>query len=379
MDVGVVDVDATQERSLSRQFDVRGFPEMFVYRRDLEVFSKYRGGRTSGAIAQYMRHRVGGACQVFGEAPKAEDYVKFKGAEADTVLVRMWASPLGARDPYPPPPGSASVSRETLERAMEQMRDRVPCATPTSDTPPGLTHPFHVQLLHKFGQEPVSLVYSGADEVDALHRWVQQYSKPPVAALSQQNARQYVGEKNSGVAIVLLPTPVENREEDQANYYEVELRAVAAEVSDEQGPVVWLVYCRADTPMGKQLVDDYKTDPAQPTLVILDFTVRQRLPPGHVLADPFSRDAAVRHIKRFKAGELKVAPSIAERVMKTINSLADVVDDFIDWISANHMLVLGCMAPFLVAMLLFGFGGDKWLFGGGAGVGAPAGDSKKTK
>lgn len=282
--VGLVEVDTTVERKLAHRFDVRAFPELLVHRRDLGTFSKYNGARTAESIVAHMRSRLGPACSPL--AVPSEDWLGLREPPAESAApmeLRLLAQPAE--------PGGDSVALETLERAAETLRLHVRCATPQGEPLPpwarvGVSFARAFVRALAVGEEgalPPVARYAGPDDGGELLRWLLLHSRPAVGELNEQSARAYVGMRDTGVGVLLLPHALAGRTQLQKEHYAQRLADVAKAVSGLPGPPVFLTLCPMTGRIGHQLVADYGVDGTMPTLLLLDFTKRARKPAGYAL------------------------------------------------------------------------------------------------
>lgn len=282
--MGLVEVDATAERKLAHRFEVRAFPEILVHRRDLGTFAKYGGPRTADGIVAYMRARLGPACAPLSGASADWMALSEPSGEKGVMLLHIYAQPAAADEAH-------TVSLDQLERAAENVRLHVRCGTPAGE-PLQLEARVRVSFARSFsralavtesGTVPPVVHYSGPDDSAQILRWITLHSRPAAGELNEQSARAYVGMRDTGVAVLLLPNPLAGRLAVQKEYYAQQLTAVAEAVSVLAGPPVFLAFCHTQGRIGQQLAADYPVDPAVPTLLLLDFTQRARKPAGYKL------------------------------------------------------------------------------------------------
>lgn len=306
----VLKIDATKQRALRKRFNVRAFPEMLIYRRELASFTKYSGQRSASAIVGHIRARARPACPA-RSSDGADAWIELSAPEAKgpTVLHVL------AEEVRDPAEADGIVTLETLERAMEHMRHVVVCATvaaaPASGSLPmsklvrvRFARAFSGRMTGRSGAVPPVLRYAGPADETSLLRWLTFHSRPAVSELTESSARMFVGLRDTGVAVLMLPPPLAGRAEAQMKYYERELAEVYAAVSETAGVPCFLTFISSASQLGEQLAGDYEIKPSEPSLIILDFTVRARKPPGYRLAGVFNASAAIEHVRKFKAGEL---------------------------------------------------------------------------
>ncbi|KAJ1620248.1 hypothetical protein T492DRAFT_1079278 [Pavlovales sp. CCMP2436] len=375
--VTVVEIDATLERRLAEQFEVKAFPELLVFRRDLDTYAKYTGARSAQGIVQHMRARRGPACAPLSGASEA------------------WLSPAATEQQQQPATlhvlveqaeadAAGALSFETAERALEHLRVQVLCATPAGEPIP-LSARVRLRFARAFPSAAASAgsssvanppvgVYGGADEEKALLRWMTMLARPAVGELTDQSARMYVGMRDTGVAILMLPPPLLGRVERQREFYTQQLLEVAQTTQLLQGPTVFLTWAHSTSRIGQQLVKDYPLDPNAPTLLILDFTKRARKPAGHRQEGPFDVRSAIAHVAAFKAGDLSIPATFFENKLEALGEWFEyffllVVDQPVE-IAAVGVGVFGAL--FFASRYL-----DRYLDAGVAA--APAAKVKKEK
>jgi thiol-disulfide isomerase/thioredoxin len=350
--VTVIKVDVTEHRALGRRFKVRAYPEVLIYRKDLASFTKYAGPRSAGAIVRHVRARLGPACPALPD-DSAETWIELAEPEASNSMVRH----VLAEEALDLAEEDGIVTLEKLERAMEHVRHIVLCATAATAPAGGGSFPVSTRVRVRFarafgglpagrtGAVPPVLRYAGpADETNLL-RWLTLHSRPAVSELTHATARMYTGVRDTGVAVLMLPSPLNGRENAQREHYERELGAVYAAVSVTTGVPCFLTFLHSASPLGQQLAGDYGIDPTEPSLVILDFTLRARKPPGHRLTGAFSVPAAIDHVARFKAGEFAAPAGWIDWVSRWLEWVVTLVLDH--WVES----ALGIVAVFV---FLFG-------------------------
>jgi hypothetical protein len=280
-----MEVEAMSEKALAAEFSVTAFPELLVHRRDLGSFVRYTGPRTAAGIVAHMNARRGPACAPL-PADAIPGWIDLKPpAEGSPSQLHLLATPAAADEP-------GAVTLETLERAVENMRLLVRCAVGGGEaegSAPPLSTPVRLRFARAFAGRasggaasvPEALSYSGVPDEASVLRWLTLHSRPAVSELSDETVRMYVGMRDTGVAVLLLPPPIANRFAEQKEWYRKQLTAVSEQTSALPGWPVFLTYAHTATKLGTQLAQDYKVDPRTPSLLILDFTRRARKPPAH--------------------------------------------------------------------------------------------------
>jgi len=210
----LANVDATVDGELASRFGVKGYPTLKIFRRG--SVSDYGGPRDANGIVSYMEKQAGASAKPLASADAVTAFIEAGNDKRDLSIVGFFSN-------------KDSSASKNFQRVADSLRDHFRFAiVQSADVAQKLGQKDNTVVIFK-DTDDKTVVYGGAETVEALTSWVWDLSVPSVGELTKDNLIRYT-RKNLPILKIFIDTVWTGPNLKRTKYYLNRLKKVAEEV-----------------------------------------------------------------------------------------------------------------------------------------------------